>query len=417
MTIVEAPPVNIAKTPSDPRADVPRSINVKTIDDQASLFGSAIGSLGLVWVIYENILAFSGIIGFAVAWWVVFLVLYAGVTVLGNPLPVVVDRVAGAVVASGAVVVGGVLVWVIFYTFYRGWPALHHLNFFTHNMTGVRPTAPLTQGGVWFTVVGSAEQVGMATLISLPLGIGTAIFLAEVGGSVARVVRTVVEAMTALPDILAGLFVYTFLILALGWQRDGIAVALALSVTMTPIIARAAEVVLRVVPGGLREASLALGASTWQTVWRVVLPTARSGLVTSLILGIARVAGESAPLLIVSAPTTFFNANPTNEPQTSLPLFIYTQIRSGEKNAIIRGYGAAALLLTLVLTLFIIARIAARDRVGGGRGRLRSFARRGVRPTSPPSMSPAPPPPPAWAAHDAPTAVLPTVAEPKSGML
>jgi phosphate transport system permease protein len=367
-TLQEPPPhIDVPLEIVDDYADVPRDLSVRTADDNASLIGSGVAALSLNWLIYEKVLAFSGIVGFVLCWWLLFVIFYAGVTAIGNPFPVVVDRFAASVVSTGAFIVGGILFWVIIYTFIKGWPALHHLNFYTHNMTGVRPTAPLTQGGVWFAVVGSAIQVGIATAISLPLGIGTAVFLTEVGGGVSRVVRTVVEAMTALPDILAGLFVYTVLIILLGWQRDGLAVSLALAVTMIPIVARSAEVVLRVVPGGLREASLALGASTWQTVWRVVLPTARSGLATSLILGIARVTGETAPLLILSAATTFWNKNPLKDPMSSLPLFIYTQIRSGETRSIQRGYGAAALLLVLVLILFVAARLASRDRVRSSR--------------------------------------------------
>ena len=168
--------------------------------------------------------------------------------------------------------------------------------------------------------------------------------------------------LTQNPDILAGLFIYAFLIIGLGWERNGLAAALALAVTMIPIIARSAEVVLRVVPSGLREASLALGASKWQTVWRVVLPTARSGLATSLILGVARIAGETAPLLIVSSASTYFNGDPFNGPMNSLPLFIISSVRSGQPNSITRGYGAAAVLLLFVLVLFATARYLARDK-------------------------------------------------------
>ena len=403
MTTLQEPPTTTSPPPpivpprapevDDPSRDVPRAISTRTVDDRAALVGSGFASLAFVWVVYENILAFSGIVGFVMCWWLVYLAFYAGVSALANPLPVVVDRVAGGIVTTGAAIVGGVLAWVIVYVFIKGFPAYRHLNFFTQNMAGVRQTDPLTKGGIWFAIVGSAEQVAIATVIALPLGIGTAIYLSEVGGSVAKVVRTVVEAMTALPDILAGLFIYTLLIIGLHWSKNGIAVGLALAVTMTPIVARSAEVVLRVVPGGLREASLALGASVWQTIWRVVLPTARSGLATSVILGIARVAGESAPLLIVSGYTTFWNSNPIDsQPQNSLPLFIITNIRSPEKTAITRGYGAAAVLLTLVLILFVAARLAARDRVGSGGRRSRRPA---VRTAAPPSAGSAPLAPPA----------------------
>ena len=170
--------------------------------------------------------------------------------------------------------------------------------------------------------------------------------MTEVGGAAAPVVRTVVEAMTALPDILAGLFVYATLIVA---PRRRSAPASPppwrSTVMMLPIIARSAEVPLRVVPGGLREAGLALGASQWQTVRSVVLPTAKAGLATALILGIARGVGETAPVLITSGASTFINANPFHDPMNSLPLFIFFAVRSGEPTYITRGFGAASVLL------------------------------------------------------------------------
>jgi phosphate transport system permease protein len=358
-----APVTTTGPEASEESEDRPRALSRWSIDDVSSLFGSAMAALAFVWIIYEHVLAFSGIIGFAVGGWLTFMAFYAGVTALANPVTVVVDRLAGAVVASGATMIIGVVFWVVLYTFIHGWPALHHWNFYTHDMSGVRPTDPLTKGGIEHAIVGSGIQIGIATAISLPLGIGTAVYLTEVGGRLSRVVRTVVEAMTALPDILAGLFIYTLLIIGFHWQRTGLTAALALAVTMVPIIARSAEVVLRVVPGGLREAALALGASRWQSVWRVVLPTARSGLATSLILGVARIAGETAPLIIVSGASTFFNRDPLHNPMNSLPLFIFAGVRSGEPNYVIRAWGAAAVLLTLVLILFVTARYLARDKV------------------------------------------------------
>lgn len=343
--------------------DVPRQLEVRTLDDRLSLVGSALGALALVWLTYERLLALSGKLGFVVLWFACFLVLYTLVTRQSHPWPVVVDRLAGAVVAGAAAVVGLALVSTVVYVFVKGWPALHHVNFYADDMAGVRPTAPLTKGGILHADVGTALEVLIAVVISLPLGVGTAVYMTEVGGRLAKTVRTVVEAMTALPDILAGLFIYAVLILGLGQERTGFAAAVALSVTMIPIIARSSEVALRVVPSGLREASLALGASQWQTVRRVVLPTARAGLATSLILGVARIAGETAPLLIVSGASTFLNRNPIHNPMNSLPLFIFASVRSGEPLSIARGYGAAAVLLTIVLVLFVTARYLARDKV------------------------------------------------------
>ena len=343
--------------------DQPRDVGVRTTDETASFVAALAGSLALSWLLFTVLLGWSGKLGFVCFWYTVFLALYVGLSALSNPVAVVKDRLASAVVQGAAAVVGAALVATILFVVVHGWSAVHHANFYTQDMAGVRPTAPLTQGGVRHALLGTAIEVGLATAISLPLGIGTAVYLTEARGRVVNRVRTVIEAMTALPDILAGLFVYAFLIIALHWERTGFTAALALSVTMIPIVARSSEVVLRLVPSGLREASLALGASRWQTVRRVVLPTARSGLATALILGIARVAGETAPLLIVSGASTFTNLDPFHEPMNSLPLFIFSAIRSGQDLFIERGYGAALLLLAFVTALFITARFLARDKV------------------------------------------------------
>lgn len=357
----------LAVAPADHRAarcDVPRVISTRNRDEVASLVGSAVSSFGLVWIAYFELLPWSGLVGFGLCWWAAFLAMYAAVSGLDNPRPIVVERLVSAVVQSAAALVGVALASTVIFIFVKGWPAVHHLNFYTQDMAGVRPTDPLTKGGVLHAITGTVIEVGIAVAISLPLGVATAVYMIEVRGRLAHVVRTVVEAMTALPDILAGLFVYTVLIIGFQWERTGLTVALALSVTMIPIIARATDVALRVVPGGLREASLALGASQWQTVRRVVLPTARSGIVTALILGVARVAGESAPLLIVSAASSFQNTNPLHNPMNSLPLYIFLAITSGQDKYVTRGYGAAALLLAIVMVLFVVARLISRDRIG-----------------------------------------------------
>jgi phosphate transport system permease protein len=326
--------------------------------------GSLAGSGALVWIGYGDVLPFSGVVGFVLCWYVAFLVFYAAISALSHPRTTVVDRLAGAVVHGGAAIVFGAVICTVVYTFYRGSHAIVHPNFYTRTMAGVAPTAPLGHGGIFHAIVGTLIELGIAIMVALPLGVGTAVFITEVGGRFARGVRTVVEAMTALPDILAGLFIYTTLIVRLGVQNSGFAAAMALSVMMLPIIARSAEVQLRVVPGGLREASLALGASRWRTVWRVVLPTARSGLATALILGVARGIGETAPVLLTSGASTFLNLNPVKAPMNSLPLYIFTAFESGQRVGTDRLWGAAAVLLGVVLILFVALRLAARSRAG-----------------------------------------------------
>ena len=365
-TITEPPDVAppLAAAPAELPRERPRALRTRTADEWSSLCGSLAGSLALVWLVFERILAWSGTLGFLLCWYFAFLALFAAVTAMSNPRPVVVDRLASATVHVAALIVAVALGSTLLYTMWQGIPALLHLNFFSQDMSGVRPTDPLTSGGVLHAIVGTLIEVAIAVAISLPLGIGTAVYMTEVDGGLSRTVRTVVEAMTALPDILAGLFIYTTLIVAFGFPRTGLAAALALAVTMIPIIARSAEVVLRVVPGGLREAGLALGSSQWATVRRVVLPTAKSGLATALILGMARAVGETAPVLIASGASTFLNFSPVENPMNSLPLFIYTAVRSGEPQAISRGFGAATLLLGLVLVLFVVTRFLARQKVG-----------------------------------------------------
>lgn len=345
--------------------DRPRPIGKRTLDDRLSFVGAAAGSLAVVWISYYQLLPFTGLLGFFVLWYVAFVGFLAVVTSLSHPRAEVVDRLVTTVMYAAAVVVGAALTWTLAYIVIKGAPALTHLNFFTDDMRGVHSNDSLDHGGINHAIVGSLIILGISVAISLPLGLGTAVFLTEVGGRFGVIVRTIVEAMTAVPDLLAGLFVYVLiLILEPAPDKNGLAAAVAIAVTMTPIIARTAEVALRVVPGGLREAGEALGASQWSTVCRVVLPTALPGLATALILAMARGIGETAPLLIVSGANTYFNADPLHQPMNSLPQFIFSAARDGIKNDLQRAYGAAVVLLLIVLVLFIITRLLARQRVG-----------------------------------------------------
>jgi len=350
--------------PAEP-SDRPRAVTAMSTDYRLTLAGSLIGSLALTWLLYTQILPFSGVVGFVICWYVAYVAMFATVTALVHSAPIVIDRLWTAVITGAASLVALALVSTVVYIVVKGWPAVHHLSFLTQPESKGSPTAPLTQGGVLNAIVGSLIELGIATAISLPLGIGTAVFMVEVGGRFATVVRTVVEAMTALPDILAGLFIYAVLIISLGFQISGFAAAMALTVMMLPIIARASDVALRVVPGGLREASLALGASQWRTIWRVVIPTAAPGLAQAVILGMARAIGETAPVLICSAPSVFMNGNPFVNPMNSLPLYILTGVRSGEPRFIERGFGAGIVLVVLVLILFGVAKYIARPRAAG----------------------------------------------------
>jgi phosphate transport system permease protein len=374
MTLTQPPTYDLTPPPAtvlptyddDAPPAVPRvGLGRRSPDERFARIGSWAGGLGLAWLVTQRLLPMDGLPWFLIAWFVFGVAVTAVTAHMSGGLIEVKDRVAESVVTGAGLVVGAAVVSTVVFVAVRGWKPLLHLNFWTSDMSGVGPKDGFDRGGVLHAIAGSGIELGIALLITLPLGIGTAVFMTEIGGRFARIVRTVVEAMTALPSIVAGLFIYTVFIIALGYPRSGLAAALAISVMILPIIARASDVVLRVVPGGLREASLALGASRWRTVWHVVLPTARPGLATAVILGVARGVGETSPVLLTSGAAAFMVKNPTDGVMNSLPLFIYTNVRSGEPVAIERAFAAATALLFLVLVLFTIARLLARPRRSG----------------------------------------------------
>jgi phosphate transport system permease protein len=342
--------------------DQRRTLRTWTRDDTLALIGAGLSSLALVFIVYVRILPFSGVLGFLVCWYVTFLGLYAALTSVTNSAVVVRDRLATWAIYAGAGLVGLTLLSAIIYTVWEGFPALPHLNFYSEDMSGVRPNDSFDRGGVLHAVAGTLIEIAIACVISVPLGIGTAIYMTEFRGRLAVVVRTIVEAMTALPSVVAGLFAYTVLIITFGLSRSGFVASIAITLMILPIIARASYVVLRVVPGGLREAGLALGSSQWRTVWHVILPTARQSLATAVILGIARGIGETSPVLLTSGASTFYNGNPFQYTMNSLPLFVFTAVRSGEPAYVTRGYAAASVLLVVVLILFILTRLLARQK-------------------------------------------------------
>lgn len=359
-TFVRAEPASADRDELTPR----RLLSRTTAEQRFELVGCWAAALALAWLICARLLPWDGMLVFVIVAFIAGITLITVVTALDSGWPEVVDRVVSSVVHVAALLVGLALVSTVVFVLVRGSKSLVHLNMFFDDMAGVGPRDAFSRGGVAHAIVGSLIQIGIAILVTIPLGIGTAVYMTEVGGRFARIVRTIVEAMTALPSIVAGLFIYTTLIVGLGVPRSGLAAAAALAVMMLPIIARASDVVLRVVPGNLREASLALGASRWRTVWHIVLPTARPGLATAVILGVARGIGETSPVLLTSGTAAFMVTDPTGGVMNSLPLFIFSTARSGEPMYIERAFGAASILLALVLILFIAARLLARPRKG-----------------------------------------------------
>ncbi|MGB0096453.1 MAG: phosphate ABC transporter permease PstA [Solirubrobacteraceae bacterium] len=251
------------------------------------------------------------------------------------------------------------LVLVIYYLLYKGLSSVSG-SFFSSDPNGNFFGNP---GGIRSAILGTLEIVGLATLISVPIGIGVALYLTEYGkgSKFAGLIRYFVDVMTGVPSIVFGLFIYISLVLAhtggsgfAGWKGS-----IALALLMLPIVTRAAEVVLLLVPGSLREAALALGSPRWRVVTRVVLPTALPGLVTGSLLAIARGMGETAPLLFTAAGAFALTGN-LNSQMNALPLQIYDDILSPRAVVVSRAWGAALTLVALVLILNVIARAVSR---------------------------------------------------------
>ena len=333
-----------------------RSLGGISRDGTLNLAGAAFGATCVTLLLFGRLAPFSGPLGFVVVAYVVFLALYAFLTSVTETRPVVVDKIMTVLFATTATVACVALVSVIFFILWKGKAALTHLNLYTQDMSRAGPLDPLSKGGITHALVGTLIIIAIAIAITVPLGLTCAVYLNESRGRAVRLVRTVVDAMTALPSILAGLFIFATWTLILGFERSGLAAALATSIVMLPIIIRSADVVLRLVPGNLREASAATGAPQWRTVWHVVLPTARSGLTTAIILGVARGLGETAPVLLTAGFTAAINVSPVKSPMVTLPLAAFEFVRSPQQALVERGFATAFVLMVVVLVLFAIAR-------------------------------------------------------------
>jgi phosphate transport system permease protein len=348
--------------PDRPSEGVVREVRKMRLEDKFDMIGGAVAGLSLAFLLFGWFTPLTSDIGFVIVAFVLFLGVYALLISLRSGWQDIKDRLMTVLLYSAGSLLVGTLLFIVAFTLFRGQEALSEFNFYFETMELAGPLDPLSVGGIFHAIMGTLMQISMALIITIPLGITTAVFLNEIGGPFARFVRTISDAMTALPSIVAGLFVYAAIITLITHQRSGFAASLAITVMMLPIVIRASDVVLRLVPGNLREASLALGATRWQTVRRVVLPTARSGLVTAVILGTARGIGETSPVLLTSGVTAVLNLNPFSGPMISLPLQVFDFVKSPEPNMVARGFGTAAVLLLVVLTLFTVARIF------GGRG-------------------------------------------------
>jgi phosphate transport system permease protein len=245
----------------------------------------------------------------------------------------------------------------------KGYQGLH-FGMFTNDMTMASVNDPVTSGGLLHALVGTIIMVGGALIISFPIGLLTALYLTEIRGKLARPIKFLVQAMSGVPSIVAGLFILSILVIPVTQELTGLMGSLALSILMIPTIARTAEEMLLLIPNDLREAGVALGATQWRTVSGVVVPAAKSGLVTAIILGVARIIGETAPILLVSGGADALNFNPTSGPMGSLPFYIWKAfLTGGTEEAYARAWGGMLILLILIFVLFGLARYLSGRRV------------------------------------------------------
>ena len=265
------------------------------------------------------------------------------------------DSFVSTLVSLGAIVTVIPIASILFTVLQKGLPGLH-LGILSNDMSMATPTDPIPTGGVLHAITGTLTLIVLALIMSVPIGILTALYLTEIKGRFAGPIRFLVQAMSGVPSIVAGLFILSAVLYPITKNYSALMGALALAVLMIPTVARTSEEVLLLIPNELREAGTALGGTQWRTVAMIVLPAARSGLMTAIILGIARIAGETAPLLLLTGGGDKVNPNPFSGSVGSLPYYIWKSFNAGSPEAITRAWAGLLVLMILVLILFVAAR-------------------------------------------------------------
>ncbi|WP_024443902.1 MULTISPECIES: phosphate ABC transporter permease PstA [unclassified Mycobacterium] len=275
----------------------------------------------------------------------------------------VADSIATVLVTAAMALALVPLVWVMYSVFDFGFGAVSTSTWWTHSQAGM--TAFVAGGGAYHAIIGTLLQGLLCAAISIPIGIFVAIYLVEYGAGtrLGKLATFMVDILTGVPSIVAALFVYALWVATLGFHRSGFAVSLSLVLLMVPVIVRATEEMLRIIPMDLREASYALGAPKWKTITSIVIPTALSGIVTGILLALARVMGETAPLLILVGYSQAINFDMFHGFMGSLPGMMYDQTSAGAGASAVptdRLWGAALTLILLIAILNVAARFGAR---------------------------------------------------------
>jgi len=265
------------------------------------------------------------------------------------------DALAAKFTLLGATIVCLAVFSILWATVAKGIQGLN-LAFLTENMRNASLFDPIGKGGILHAVLGTIMLISIAVIISVPMGILTALYLTEIKGKAAPLIQFLVQAMSGVPSVVAGLFIYAAIILNTPLRSSAFLGGLALTLLMVPTVTRTAQEVLNLVPSDLREAGLAMGATQWKTVALVVIPAARSGLITASILGVARIAGETAPLLFTVGVFDSYNFNPFKGDQGTIPTVVWRGLLGGTPESIQRAWSAILVLLVVVLIMFVTAR-------------------------------------------------------------
>lgn len=301
---------------------------------------------------------------------IVMIVIYLPLQLIAAGIAALASKGKHGVVDSGIYVlaIGGsifslvILTSLIVTLFANGLKAFS-LSFMMQNNVYISPSTPMEYGGVGHAVLGTLLIVFISMIFAIPIGVATAVYVTEVRGRAVPYVRFFVQAMSGVPSVVAGLFILTVLILSGALGASAFAGGLAYAILMLPTVARTAEEVLRLVPEDLRTGALALGSTRARTVLQVVIPAAKTGIVTAIVLGVARVVGETAPLLLVIGTSDKTVFDPINSPITALPTYIFDNVAQPYPDAVSRAWGAALVLILVVAILFVTARILGRGRL------------------------------------------------------
>lgn len=269
------------------------------------------------------------------------------------------NRVATTLFATAFGVALVPLAWVLFIVLERGWQAVTTSGWWTRSLQGVLPEE--FAGGIYHALYGTLVQAGIAAVLAIPLGVMAAIYLVEYGrGTLAKLTTFMVDVLAGVPSIVAALFIFALWIATLGFPQSALAVSLALVLLMLPVVVRSTEEMLKLVPDEIREASYALGIAKWKTIVKVVVPTALPGIISGILLSVARVIGETAPVLVLVGYARSINFDVFEGNMASLPLLIYTELINPQPAGQMRVWGAALTLIIVVAILMALAAVATR---------------------------------------------------------